>query len=134
MSCAKVISQFEVFAADDLGRRRAWTDAEKLRIVEESYRGQRQGSAVARRNGISRSLLTQWRKACHLGLLQDGGAAFSPVQIGPAPGTGPLPTTLPASRAEERIEIVLANGRRLVLSASIDADALARLIQVLERA
>ena len=56
MSCAKVISQFEVFAADDLGRRRTWTDAEKRRIVEESYRGQRQGSVVARRNGISRSL------------------------------------------------------------------------------
>jgi transposase len=65
MSCAKVISQFEIFAADDLGRRRNWTDAEKLRIVEESYRGQRQGSAVARRNGVSRSLLTQWRKAYH---------------------------------------------------------------------
>lgn len=134
MSCAKVISQFEVFAADDLGRRRTWTDAEKLRIVEESYRGQRQGSVVARRNGVSRSLLTQWRKAYHLGLLQDGRAAFSPVQIGPAPRTDPHPTTLPAHQTEERIEIMLANGRRLVLSASIDVDTLARLIQVLERA
>lgn len=133
MSCAKVISQFEVFAADDLGRRRTWTDAEKRRIVEESYRGQRQGSVVARRNGISRSLLTEWRKAYHLGLLNDGRAMFSPVEIGPEPATRSHPA-LPSPQVDERIEIVLSNGGRLVLSASTDPETLARLVQVLERA
>ncbi|WP_232017849.1 transposase [Cereibacter sphaeroides] len=83
MSCAKVVSQFEVIAADDLGRRRTWTDAEKIRIVEESYRGHRQGSVVARRYGISRALLKQWRRANHKGLLDGGGPVFAPVEIGP---------------------------------------------------
>jgi len=61
MSCATVVSQIEVLPADDLGRRRHWTDEEKIRIVEESLRGYRQGSATARRYGLSRSLLTTWR-------------------------------------------------------------------------
>lgn len=34
MSCATVISQVEVLPADDLGRRRYWTDEEKIRIVD----------------------------------------------------------------------------------------------------
>ena len=69
MSCAKVVSQFEVIAAGELGRRRTWSDAEKIRIVEESYRGHRQGSVVARRYGISRALLTQWRRAVFVKLV-----------------------------------------------------------------
>jgi transposase len=90
MSCAKVVSDFEVFPAGELGRRRTWSTAEKLRIVEESYSGHRQGSVVARRHGISRSLLTQWRKAYHLGVF-DGGewVGFSPVEI--RPDGPPLP-------------------------------------------
>jgi transposase len=135
MSCAKVVSQFEVFAAGELGRRRAWSDAEKIRIVEESYRGHRQGSVVARRYGISRPLLTQWRRAYRKGLLDGGRPVFTPVEIGldlregqreaPAPqGTG----------SDERVEIALANGRRLSVGSSIDATNLTRLVQILERA
>lgn len=56
MSCAKVISPVEVLPAGELGRRRCWTHAEKLRIVEKSYRSHRQGSAVARKYGIARGL------------------------------------------------------------------------------
>jgi len=58
MAGAKVISDFEVLTIDDAGRRRAWSHDDKARIVEESLRGYRQGSATARRHGISRSLLT----------------------------------------------------------------------------
>lgn len=83
MPCAKVVSQFEVITAGDLGCHRAWMDAEKIRIVEESYRGRRQGSVVACRHGISRPLLTQWRRAYHKGLLDGGGPVFGPVEIGP---------------------------------------------------
>lgn len=70
LSCAKVISDSEVFPASELGRQRIWSNAEKLRIVEESYGGQRQGSVVARHHGISRALLTQRRKAYNLGVLE----------------------------------------------------------------
>ncbi|MDA3887212.1 MAG: transposase [Allgaiera sp.] len=135
MSCAKVISHFEVFPAGELGRRRTWSDAEKLGIVEESYRGHRQGSVVARRHGVSRALLTQWRKAYHLGILDGGATAFSPVEIAPdvrPERRGSLPAA--EARAGERIKITLSNGRRLSVGTSIDAVVLTRLIQVLERA
>jgi transposase len=32
----------EIFAADEVGRRRHWSDADKVRIVEERLRGHRQ--------------------------------------------------------------------------------------------
>ena len=132
MSCAKVVSEFEVLPAGELGRRRSWTDAEKLRIVEESFRGHRQGSATARRYGISRALLTQWRRAWRKGLLGDGPAGFSPVEI--AAERRPGRRGASAAEANARVEIVLANGRRLSVVASTGADSLARLIGVVERA
>ena len=128
MSCAKVVSQFEVFPAGELGRRRTWSDAEKIRSVEESYRGHRQGSVVARRHGRSPALLTQGRKAYHLGLLDGGSAGFSPVEI----THDPMPR--PRAEPDERIEITLANGRRLSVTPLIDGATLIRLVQVLERA
>ena len=53
----------------DTGRRRRWSDAEKLRIVEESFSGPRLVSATARRHGISNQLLFSWRKAYREGQL-----------------------------------------------------------------
>ena len=46
----------------EVGRRRRWSEDEKLRIVIESLEGSRQGSATARRYGISPSLLFTWRR------------------------------------------------------------------------
>ncbi len=144
MACAKVVSQFEVLPVGDAGRRRGWTDEEKVRIVEESLRGRRQGSATARRYGISRSLLTRWRKEHRLGLLEGAPPAqFSPVLIAPvsiapvsiAPERPGAANVTPATRAaSETVEVTLVNGRRLAVPATIDPAALGRLIQVLERA
>ena len=55
----------------DTGRRRRWSAAEKLRIVEESFSGPRLASATARRHGISNQLLFAWRKAYREGQLGD---------------------------------------------------------------
>jgi transposase len=53
----------------DGGRRRRWSAADKLRIVEETmYDGERI-SAVARRNGSAPNLLYRWRK-----LMLEGGS------------------------------------------------------------
>jgi transposase len=46
----------------DTGRRRRWSEDEKLKIVLESLQAPRQVSATARRHGISRSQLLQWRR------------------------------------------------------------------------
>src|SRR6202051_2464214 len=62
------ISRLEIV---DTGRRRRWSAAEKLRIVEESFSGPRLASATARRHGISNQLLFAWRKAYREGQLGD---------------------------------------------------------------
>lgn len=51
------------------GRRRRWSAAEKLRIVEESFDSEESISTVARRNGVAPNLLYRWRK-----LMSEGGS------------------------------------------------------------
>src|ERR1700710_2406106 len=60
------ISRLEIVVT---GRRRRWSAAEKLRIVEESFSAPRLASATARRHGISNQLLFAWRKAYRDGRL-----------------------------------------------------------------
>src|SRR4051794_41337960 len=73
-------AQFGRLEVVETGRRRRWSEDEKLRIVMESLRGRRPVSATARRYGITRSMLVTWRRA------------FGPEQVGPegaAPGFVP---------------------------------------------
>jgi transposase len=133
MACAKVVSDFELLAVEDAGRRRAWTDEDKVRIVEESLRGHRQGSATARRHGIARSLLTRWRAEYRAGLVGGGGPMFAPLDVTADALSAPRPASQDGSGAAT-IEIVLANGRRVIVPLSVDPVALARLLPVLERA
>lgn len=135
-----LVSRLEVV---ETGRRRRWSDAEKLRIVAESMAGSRLVSATARRHGISRWQLNTWRRQVREGRLVgdetvDGAPAFAAVTLAPdvetaAPAAPATPDRLPAPDPG-RIEIVLTNGRRLLVGAGIDAGSLARLVAVLERA
>jgi transposase len=116
-----------------MGRRRRWSDAEKLRIVEASLAGRRMVSATARQHGISRSLLTTWRKLHREGRLGvDVAPSFAPVIVAPEPAPAAA-VSRPGPRAD-RVEIVLPNGRRLVVGSEIDPATLTRLVQVLDRA
>ena len=122
----------------DTGRRRRWTEAEKLRIVEQSLAGPRLVSSTARRHGITRSLLSTWRRLHAEGRLAGGdgwGPSFAPVMVAPEPLQAPaaVPEAPPAPEAG-RVEIVLTNGRRIVVGAGVEAGALAQLIVVVERA
>jgi transposase len=125
----------------DTGRRRRWTDEEKLRIVGESHAGPRLVAATARRNGISRSLLTTWRRLHREGLLVERTASFAPVTVETERPVPPpmaaeprpaAPTATLAADTSHRIEVVLLNGRRLVVDARLEPSALARLIAVVE--
>ena len=133
------ISQVEVLSVTDTGRRRRWTDAEKVRIVEESYAAPRMAAATARHYEISRSLLTRWRRLARDGLLIGNGdrTHFAAVAVTPEVAAEPAATDA-QYRADEmshdRVEIILPNGRRLVTAASTETSTLARLIQVVERA
>jgi transposase len=111
----------------DTGRRRRWSEAEKLRIVEESYTAPRQASATARRHGISNQLLFAWRKAYREGRLGEGGVrGFVPATIVPEqPEKGPEP-------AGGRMEVVSVNGRRVIVEPDVDVAALLRIIRGLE--
>lgn len=132
MACASVVSPIEIFAADEVGRRRHWSDEDKIRIVEESLRGYRQGSATARRYGISRSLLSIWRREYYSGTLgaRGPGGGFVPLVMESAL---PEPEDRPSREANDaRIDITLTNGRRMTIPASLAPSHLAALLAVLD--
>ncbi|MBW7947431.1 MAG: transposase [Sphingomonadaceae bacterium] len=122
----------EIFAADEVGRRRHWSDEDKIRVVEESLRGYRQGSATARRYGISRSLLSIWRREYRSGALgaPEAGGGFVPLVMESAL---PKPEGRPLREANDvRIEITLTNGRCMTIPASLAPSHLAALLAVLD--
>jgi len=113
------------------GGRWRFSDEAKLQIVEESYSGRRLGSATARKYGITRSQLNEWRDAAGAGRFSPASSAgFVPAVIVPeiAAATGPL-----MADGNGRIEIVMANGRRVIVDRDVDVEALLRIVQALER-
>jgi transposase len=137
MAGSKFRSQVEVLSVVDKGRRRDWTDAAKVRIVEESLRGYRQCAATARRYEISRALLTRWRRDFRSGhLVADGRPQFTAVQVAAEAGApmAKQPIAVPAAGGDDRVEITLTNGRKIALGIAVDPMTLARLVQVLDRA
>jgi transposase len=132
MACASVVSPIEIFAADEVGRRRDWSDEDKVRIVEESLRGYRQGSATARRYGISRSLLSIWRREYRSGTLgaPDMGGGFVPLVMEGAPPASSERLSREVDNA--RIDITLTNGRRMTIPVSLAPAHLAALLAVLD--
>ena len=113
----------------ETGRRRRWSDAEKLRIVEESVSGPRLVSATARHHGISNQLLFSWRKAYREGRL--GGCqvdGFVPARI----VSEVQSTTERAAPATGTLEVVTANGRRVIVDRNVDVAVLLRIMRGLE--
>jgi len=110
------------------GRRRRWSEDEKLQIVEESFQGHRQVSATARRHDISPSLLFSWRKAFQEDCRRrDEVIGFAPAMIIPDEEA-----SLGEAAGGGRMEIVTVRGQRIIVGADVDARALARILAVLE--
>ncbi|MDA3888045.1 MAG: transposase [Allgaiera sp.] len=126
--------QIEVLSAADGVRRRQWSDEDKLRIVEESFAGHRQVTTTARRHGICRSLLTIWRRQYRNGEL----GACRPVSFAPVTVTKDFPAAQPEPvdpsdlSRNSQVEIALPNGRRLIVPTGVDAEALARILSVVD--
>src|SRR6266542_5705144 len=93
MDSHKHSAQFERLEVVETGRRRRWTEDEKLKTVLESLQTPRQISATARRYGISRSLLIRWRRAFRAerndGVGQQHG--FVPAMVARESGAMPAP-------------------------------------------
>jgi transposase len=124
-------------------RRRRWSSDEKTRLVEETLVPGAKVSEVARRNGVSASLLFTWRRQARA--IEAPAAVvprFAAVQIaGPSPVAEPAnppsdeppQSRLAAPSRSGLIEISLGGGRRVRVDANVDAAALARVLDVLER-
>jgi len=136
MSDHRYRPEVEILSVTDTGRRRRWTDAQKVRIVEESFGPRGSMAETARRHDIGRTLLVRWRRQYRNGELAGGAGPlrFMPVTLAPPEAsTKPAePQPTPASTSIERAEITLLNGRRLSVAATIDPVALTRLVQALD--
>jgi transposase len=115
----------------ETGRRRRWTEDEKLKIVLESLQAPRQVSATARRYGISRTLLLQWRR---LFRAERKGAAEQQIGFAPAMvvAESAAAVAAPAGLAGGgAIEIELATGARMRITGAVDGATLTAAIAAL---
>jgi transposase len=116
----------------ETGRRRRWTEDEKLRIVLESLDGPRRISATARRYNISRSLLIQWRRSFRPEL--NGGIgeqAVGFVQATVIEESKPAPASdTPAGGGT--IEIEFTTGARIRIAGAVDVATLQAAVAALD--
>ena len=99
-------------------RRRS--EAERRRIVAESYHSGESASAVARRHGVHTSVLFRWRRRYRK--VADTDTGFVPVVV-----------EAPESSSEAacgRMEIVLSEDVRVIVDATVHAPAPARVLSV----
>lgn len=136
------MSEVEVLARVE--RRRKWTQEEKAALLGEVESAGGKVGPVARRHGISESVLYNWRSArkaaLEAGAGGSGAITFLPVGvIGEAAHETPaMPPSLalpqPDRSVERRagtIEIDLPDGSRVCVDALVDEVALSRVMRAI---
>jgi transposase len=122
-------------------RRRKWTPERKVEILTEALEPGATVSAVAGRNGISRSQLYAWIRLAQSGdipgifLNGQEKPLFVPVRIEAAPSSPTPALAAPAAQEQRRpgaIEIALTNGRLVRVDERIEPVRLARLVAALD--
>lgn len=121
-------------------RRRRWSLAEKERLVAASLEPGVSVSEVARAAGLHVSQLFRWRKqlctriepSMEVTASRDE-VALVPVTIVPTPTVlNPSPPPRRRRRRAGMIEIEVSGGRRVRVGGDVDAEALRRVLDVLE--
>ena len=114
-------------------RRRRWSDAQKIAIVVEAASGDATVVEVARRHGITRQQIYQWRSDMRRGrLVDENGGPFLAVEfVGAAGAGGPSPAD---PGCDTLVEVALRQGRVLRTPASIPPGVLTALIRAAEAA
>jgi transposase len=130
MDSNKSSTQVERLEVVETGRRRRWTEDEKLKIVLESMRTPRAISSTARLYGISRSLLLNWRRSF---CTEPDGAEGQKSGFVPAMVVADPAPSAPAVPARGRMVIEIGRDCRVIVDAGVDAAALARVLAILER-
>src|SRR5260370_30775093 len=102
MDSHKRSTQLERLEVVETGRRRRWSDDEKLRIVTESFEAPRAISSTARRHGISRSLLMTWRRS------------FGPEPISPQSEQSGFARVVLAAEVEPAVAATPTSGQRVI--------------------
>jgi transposase len=104
-------------------RRRFWSDDEKARIVAESADPEANVSEVARRNEVSRGLLSIWRRQARFSSI--GAPSFARVQIENMSDSRVTAMNVGAGSAsgDSRIEIRIG-GATVHVPAGADAETL----------
>jgi transposase len=109
-------------------RRRSWSDEEKARIVVESADPDANISEIARRNGVSRGLLTVWRRQARI-----SSAAIEPfarVRIETS-ASDEVGASIPMTAgADNRIEIQIG-GAKILVPVGVDANTLGSVVAAL---
>ena len=114
-------------------RRRRWTSAEKLRIVNDCETSGLSVAEFARRRDIHANLIHSWRRQARTGVLlraSPGEARFARVSI--VAGADPTPTSATPAKDRPVIEVVLRNGRVLRLCERVALANAARFADALE--
>ena len=114
-------------------RRRRWSAAEKMRMIEESLAPGSTVAEVARRHDIHANLLHLWRRQARAGDLSiaaENRARFVPVAV--ATGNEAAAVTAGAVGVGSVIEVVLRNGRVLRLPEGVTAARAVTLADALE--
>jgi transposase len=109
-------------------RRRNYTPAEKVRIVEEAFRPGVIVKDVARRLGIHESLLYRWRRLMRAAAPTGGLPSFVPVMVTPEPDrvepsalpSVTSPPVTPTAVAGAVLEVMLPDGARVRLEGAVD--------------
>ena len=130
MDIHKRSTQLERLEVVETGRRRRWSDDEKVRIVTESFQSPRAISSTARRHGISRSLLMTWRRSFGSEPMGPQGEQTGFARVVLAAEVEPA---VAATARSGQMVIVVGKNRRVIVDAGVDAAALARVLQILER-
>ena len=117
-------------------RRRRWSAEAKARLVEETLVRGAVVCEVARRHGVSQSLLFTWRRQSRAEApSESAGSILLPVEIESSAATTSEVHCRAAGgrrrRATGTIEIELGSGKRLRVDNEVDADALRRVLSVL---
>jgi transposase len=123
-----------------ISRRRKWTPEEKAALLAEIEAEGGRVSVVARRHGISDSLLYNWRSAWKAAAAMRAAGPLELVPVGIIGQTPDDPTLPPASEPSPspggpqdhpagRIEIDLPNGARIRVDAQVNERALRCVLQ-----
>jgi transposase len=138
------LAEVDILGASD--RRRIRSAQEKAALLAEIYAAGGKVRLVARRHGISESLLYNWRSARKAAAVAMGASpeiAFIPIGVveataprGPAllapADLEPTPQPPSAGGKAGSIEIALPNGTRISVDACVNEKALSRVLRAMQ--